>query len=598
MEKTAASPTDALSEKVLHEQVRALFASFWSSTISAIVLAWSLTGFLYWRLGSNLPLVWGGLLTATLALPPSIWGWRKEGEQRPRYWAGRHALEMGAFSMVWGLLPLMLFSQKWPQHSELTLFLTLIVIGTGSTGAPAVAAWWPSTVAFVVPMAVCLFVGLLRHGGEFQVFLAGGIVVYAIATLFFAHRQHRLMVATIRSRFEKEALTEQLQEQIAATERASREKTRFLASASHDLRQPLHAIALFGAVLDKTLAGMPQHAHAQRLMGAVSALANSLDSMLDVSRLDAGVVEKDPAPTALNDVLRPLLAMFAARAEEKGLQLRMRSSPLVVQTDAQMLQRLLANVIDNALKYTHRGGVLVVARPRGSQVWLEVWDSGIGISRQHLGLVFEEFYQVNNPGRDRTQGLGMGLAIVQRLANLLGHPVQVDSRLQVGTRFRLTLPLAQGPQTSHNAAAQTGPQATLRHNTSGQALPHRVLLIDDEADIGVAVGALLASEGIALQAVADEAGARAAMAQAQASGQPFDLLMSDYRLAHGVDGVELAMRLRAELMPNLPLLIITGETAPERLQRIHDLRLAVLFKPVAAPRLMEALRSAMRRRRG
>ena len=121
-----------------------------------------------------------------------------------------------------------------------------------------------------------------------------------------------------------------------------------------------------------------------------------------------------------------------------------------------------------------------------------------------------------------------------------------------------------------------------------------MLLIDDEADIGVAVGALLASEGIALQAVADEAGARAAMAQAQASGQPFDLLMSDYRLAHGVDGVELAMRLRAELMPNLPLLIITGETAPERLQRIHDLRLAVLFKPVAAPRLMEALRSAMR----
>jgi CheY-like chemotaxis protein len=392
-------------------------------------------------------------------------------------------------------------------------------------------------------------------------------------------------------RFENEALAARLGEQIAATERASEEKTRFLGTASHDLRQPLHAIALFGAALENELRDRPERRNAERLMRAVNALGASLDTMLDVSRLDAGVITPALQPVQLDALFLPLNHTFAARAEHKKLQLRVRASGLWVHSDPQLLHRMLSNLMDNALKYTARGGVTVTARDRGDAVWIEVRDSGIGIAPEQSSRIFEEFYQVNNPGRDRSRGLGIGLSIVQRLSRLLGHPVQMHSRPGRGTFFRVVLPAVGAPVGALSPSAEA--PSALRRGPAPM-LPARVLLLDDELEIREAMTGLLRSHAVDAHAVASEEAAAEALRRAAAEGRPFELLLCDYRLADGADGLDAGLRLSqgGGARAATPLLLITGETSPDRLLRVRESRVPVLFKPVAAESLLRAMAEA------
>ena len=253
--------------------------------------------------------------------------------------------------------------------------------------------------------------------------------------------------------------------------------------------------------------------------------------------------------------------------------------------------------MDKALKYTASGGVTVIARDRGETVWIEVRDTGIGIAPEQSGRIFEEFYQVDNPGRDRSHGLGIGLSIVQRLSRLLGHPVQMHSRLGRGTHFRLVVQAANaqagalaGPFSPQAAATDAGEQ---RHRGAAR-LPARVLLLDDEQEIREAMTGLLRSHAVEAQAVGDEASAARALAQARGEGRPFELLLCDYRLADGADGLDAGLRLSRAGDVATPLLLITGETSPDRLQRVRESRVPVLFKPVVADRLLEAMSEAVR----
>jgi CheY-like chemotaxis protein len=215
-----------------------------------------------------------------------------------------------------------------------------------------------------------------------------------------------------------------------------------------------------------------------------------------------------------------------------------------------------------------------------------VRDTGVGIAPEQIGRIFEEFYQVGNPGRDRSQGLGIGLSIVQRLSLLLDHPLQVHSRPGRGTHFRVVLPAAA-------PLAGAGPQGVEAHRQRAagarRTLPGRVLLVDDEAEIREAMGELLRSWSIEVHAVADEAEAEKALARAEGEARPFDLLMCDYRLAEGNDGLDAGLRLRQRFGTRMPLLLVTGETAPERLQRVRASGVAVLFKPVDAGKLLRTL---------
>ena len=580
----------ATAQRVLREQVASVFSTVGSATVSDALLAWSVAALFYWQLRDPLVLWWVALHFLELLRYPSQAAYHRDpaAAKRSAFWARRHWQEMTFFSFVWGAFPWMMMPAD---NLSMTSMIVLVIVGLCSTGLPAVAARWPSVLAFVLPMNLGLISALVWHGGPTHWVLAMFVVAYLVATFQIAHALNKLLTESLLARFEKEALAEQITEQMAVTQRLSDEKTRFFASASHDLRQPLHAIALFGAVLERELQGHSAGQHANRLMQAVHVMGASLDTMLDMSRLDAGVVHPELSATPMQPMLQALNQMFASRAEEKGLQLRLRTTDAWVKTDPQLLQRLLANLVENAIKYTDQGGVLVLARVKQGEVWIEVVDTGRGIAPENHEQIFEAFYQIDNPGRDRSQGLGMGLSIVRRLAHLLHHPLQLTSRPGAGTRFRLTLPLAPAHLPERSVVA---PSSGERLPASGPqvpplVLPSPVLLLDDEADIGDAMTALLASYGAVLKVVTDEVAAQEALAQAVQQERPFAALICDLRLAEGADGLEVAHRLRARFNPELPLLLVTGETSPQRLQRVRDSGVPVLFKPVDAQALLQTL---------
>jgi signal transduction histidine kinase len=594
-----AAPLDAeTTRRMLREQVAGLYASVTSATVADTLLAWAVAAIFYWQLRDPLVLWWLGLHALEVLRYPSQMAYHRDpaAADRSAFWARRHWQEMVFYSCVWGAFPWMVMPAD---NLSMTSMIVLVITGLCSAGVPSVAARWHSVLAVALPMNMALIGALLWHGGITHLFLAGIVLVYLGITLQITHNLHRSLTETLLSRFEKEALAELIASQMAVTQRLSDEKTRFFASASHDLRQPLHAIALFGAVLERELHDHSSAQNARRLMRAVHAMGSSLDTMLDVSRLDAGVVQPELVAVPVKSILRNLNQMFAARAEEKGLQLRLRTTPLWVLTDPQLLQRLLANLVENALKYAEKGGVLVVARARGDKVCIDVLDTGVGIASEHIEQIFDEFYQVDNPGRDRSQGLGMGLSIVRRLSRLLDHPLQLTSRLGVGSRFRLTLPMTPPEALASSPAQRTDAHGTGDFSDARQRepapeeptldLPSPVLLLDDETDIGDAMTALLASHGVHLEVVADEAAAAAVFIRAALEKKPFAALICDYRLAEGADGLQAANRLRAQFDPRLPFLLVTGETAPQRLQSVRAAGVPVLFKPVAVPLLLKTL---------
>jgi signal transduction histidine kinase/ActR/RegA family two-component response regulator len=436
-------------------------------------------------------------------------------------------------------------------------------------------------------LTALLTLALVLQGGT--IYLAGGLLIFLYAVISWKHamQHHKLLADSLFARYEKMALAEQLAKQVELVERASQEKTRFLAAASHDLRQPLHAIALSSAVLEMSLRNGPDHETASRLLNSIHLLGHSFDAMLDISRLDAGTVQAAVFPMSLHKVFEALNSIFSEQAGERGLELRVRSTPLCVLSDAELLQRMLENLVGNALKYTSQGGVVVVARQRGDKVWIDVRDTGIGIAPHQLQQIFEEFYQVNNPGRDRSKGLGIGLSIVARISRLLDHPVEVRSKPGCGSTFRLVLPQGQPPP----VASADGP---IEAPSRQRGLPKRVMVLDDEEDVQHAVAALLRTQGIDATCLGSAAQALEALQAGSQNKLPHEVLLCDVRLANGEDGLVFCTDLPTRLTSAPKVVLITGETAPASLRRLQNSGFTVLFKPVTAEHLLHALSDAMR----
>lgn len=578
------APTISIDERVRRAQIDALFGTNRRARYAEILLAVGVTVFFSWHTGSPWAWLWLALRVIQFLRIRTTRDYLKDPDRHARsaIWSRGYVRAVAINSAIWGLAPWMVMPTD---DMSLQVLMMLVILGMAAAGVASVAPHWPVVPALVLPMGLGLASALAWHTEATSGFMAACCLLYLFALLGFARQQHRSLAESFKVRFEKEDLAAALAQQAAIAERASAEKTRFFAAASHDLRQPLHAIGLFGAVLERELRAHPQHETATRLLQSVQALDNSLDAMLDVSRLDAGVVEPTIVPLSLNPLVQRLGQMFMGRADERGLQLRVRATQLWVQSDGALLQRLLSNLIDNALKYTERGGVLVIARARGNEVWIDVVDTGTGIAREHQDQVFAEFYQVGNPGRDRARGLGMGLSIVRRLSQLLGHTVQLRSWPGRGTRVRIVIPCAQ-------PAAHAGPQSNPTPRISPSPHPTstaRLLLVEDETAIAQGMQALLGTQGWQLEHAATPEQAHECFQRAMAQGRPFDALICDLRLADGADGLALALALRAASARELPTLLVTGETAPGPLQRVREAGLPVLFKPVVAPALIDAI---------
>lgn len=368
-------------------------------------------------------------------------------------------------------------------------------------------------------------------------------------------------------------------------ERANIAKTKFLAAASHDLRQPVQAIFFFASVLGHKLRNHPAESVVEDLQRALDGLNILLDSLLDVSRLDAGIVAPKEVDFSLAPLLERVAGDFAPLARDKSLDFRVVHCGAVVRSDPALLARILQNLVSNAIRYTETGRILLGCRRRGGRVCVEVWDTGIGIPPDRRDEIFEEFTQLGNPERDRSQGLGLGLAIVDRLARLLGHRIEVDSAPGRGSRFAVSLPLGKAARPSRAAAA-----AAPRPHPDGTG--ETVLLIDDESIVLKGLSMVLQGWGYEVLAATSEEEALAILADIP---RPPSLILADYRLREGRTGTEAVAHIRDLYHTAIPSIIITGDTAPERLREAEASGLSILHKPVQPPELRQLLHEAMSR---
>jgi signal transduction histidine kinase/CheY-like chemotaxis protein len=464
------------------------------------------------------------------------------------------------------------------QTTDLQLIALLLIFAVTGGAVGAFGAYLPAFYAFFSTVAAVPIVWLFSRGDGLHVTIGILFVMWFGAVSEQARRTSQQFAEFINLRLEHVDLVESLRREKALAEEANVAKSRFLAAASHDLRQPVHALSVFVGALRAHQIDMPARGLLDHIEGSVRALGGLFEGLLDISRLDAGVVEVHRAPFAIQPIIDRVCRDYEAAAIKKGLKLRTHRTRAVVDSDPMLCERILRNIVANAVTYTDRGTVLVGCR-RGPRLRVQVWDTGPGMALNELQLVFQEFYQIANPERDRTRGVGLGLAIVKRLTTLLDHPLHVASWPGKGTCFTFEIPLASEKARIDLREAPPAVAAL----TAGSGL---ILVVDDERAIQVAMQSLLQSWGYSVIA----AGSYAEMLERIASHPEVPrLIICDYRLRDNETGSAVIERLRHEYNEDIPGMLITGDTAPDRIKEAQASGYRLLHKPVANDKLRAAI---------
>lgn len=493
-------------------------------------------------------------------------------------WAHRYTFYMLGAGLVWGVARLLFLR---PQNPIAQVFTMCGLYGISGGAVSGNAYHPPALRAFVMPIFGIVFVRLLSLGSAEYVALGTASLFYMLILLLFCRVQNKSVLESMQIRFENADLVAELQLQKASAEAAKARaeqadlaKSRFLAAASHDLRQPLHALSLFSATLRELELDVRQREVVEQIYRNIDSLEALFDELLDISKLDAGYIRPSIVDFPIQRVLDALRTRYAPLADDKALSFRVKGCRATVRSDAALLERVLGNLVANAIRYTHTGGVLVGCRKRGQTLTIAVWDSGIGIASEQHERIFEEFFQLGNPERDRRNGLGLGLPIARRIVHLLGSELSLHSTPGRGSVFALSVGLGD-PGVVVQAPAELA--------VSGDALAGRcVIVIDDEASIRQGMHELLSQWGCTSLEAASAGQALELLASARAVPE---LVLADYRLAGGNNGEAAVRLLRERFGAALPALLITGDTAPERLREAKQSGLHVLHKPVRPAQL-------------
>jgi signal transduction histidine kinase/CheY-like chemotaxis protein len=487
----------------------------------------------------------------------------------------------------WGITSL------WPgvmADPATMIFTTIVAMGVVASSigfiAPHIRAFYALALLVILPFAYVF----ITTGGKAYVAMGLMLLIFLVLVLISGHNMKRAVVDAIKLRFENLGLVDaltvkniQAEQSRELAEQANLSKSKFLAAASHDLRQPLHALGLFVDVLESRIRFPEVRSIVDNIKISTDALTELFNALLDISKLDAGVLDPKLVDIPLQPFLWRMASEYRGKAESKGLLLRVRDCHAVVRSDAAMFERVLRNLLSNAIRYTQSGGVLLGCRRRGEQLSIEIYDTGVGIPPDKIDKVFEEFYQIENPERDRRKGLGLGLAIVKRLCKLMGHRMEVDSVVDKGTRFRVTVPfVAAEPVREHVDSTFTI-----------DVKDTRVLIIDDEAMIRTGMRDVLQQWGC--QVVEAESAQQALEVSAAHHIEP-DIILSDYRLREGKTGIEAIQLVRQAFNKPIPAIIITGDTAPDRLHEAKASGFHLLHKPVSPAKLRALLSYLLEKR--
>jgi signal transduction histidine kinase/CheY-like chemotaxis protein len=385
------------------------------------------------------------------------------------------------------------------------------------------------------------------------------------------------------------SLERKVEERTRQLELANSAKSRFLAAASHDLRQPLHALGLFVAQLRTATTAAERQRVVERIDTAVAMMNELFKALLDISRLDAGALTPDITEFPMARLLDRLRTTFAGTAKEAGLDFRVVPTDAWVRSDFVLLEQILLNLTSNAIRYAARGGVLIGCRKRGRDLRIEIWDTGPGIPDDQRQKIFSEFYRGNDPQHDRRGlggGLGLGLAIVDRLCRLLHHPIELSSDVGRGSRFSVIVPIVA-------AAAHAAEPPTPAVSALNLATEKLIVVIDDDALALEGMGGLLRSWGCRVVAARSAAEALLGLTDAEC---PPDLVISDFHLSEQSTGIDAIEQLRAAFGVPIPALLVSGDISPTLLQQAQHGGYHLLHKPVDPMPLRTMLNRLLKKR--
>ncbi len=369
------------------------------------------------------------------------------------------------------------------------------------------------------------------------------------------------VVITFNDITNQKRIAEALEEAKRESDGANTAKSRFLAAASHDLRQPLQTLSLLQGLLAKTVEGEKAQSFVARQDDVLGTMTAMLDALLDISQIEAGVTRANPERFSISEILVRKRAEFGYPATAQGLKFRVVDCAQQVYSDPQLLRQIIRNLLSNALKYTGSGKILLGCRRHGSMLSVEVWDTGIGIPAGELQAIFEEYHQVSNAARERSRGLGLGLSIVQRLSTLLGHRIQVRSVEGKGSMFAIEIPLAANPAPASKPASMVAGKAAPVAEQSCST----ILVIEDDPDLRDLLGLLLETRGYVVLSAHD---GPAAIALAQDGPAGPDLILADFNLPGSFNGVQSVARIRQQTRRSVPAIILTGDISTVTRQEI------------------------------
>lgn len=558
-----------------HEQVRAEQIRLTYRQLPGIIAAMSLgtllfVGMTWHKFSHNLLSAWMAMMFGiAVFVPATLLFVYRHANPKPaqlRAWGVWFAVLGFVCASVWGSAGIIFFASG---SLEYQLLLVFSMLTAAAAGMATIIGYKPGFYAAVLPIVLPVAVRSAMEADLLHLGLAGIALLYLGLLSYFYNNVHGAITASLTLQFRNLELV--------------REKSSFLAAASHDLRQPLHAQGLFIAELQERVQEPESRRILEHLEGSTNALQVLLNAMLDISKLDAGVIQPAVESFLLTKVLDEVEREFAPQMREKGIRFRVIPSREVIQSDPALLGRILRNLVSNALRYTSSGAVLVGCRRRGDRLRIEVRDSGVGIAEDQQSAIFNEFYQLNNPERDQEKGLGLGLAIVERLARLLDHAVSVVSLPGKGSTFAVEVPFGRVRRQFSDVDAR---DAALDLDVASAA----VLVIEDDPVVREAMRGLLGDWGCDVYAASslDEV-----LAWLRSDARRPDVIIADFHLHEDETGIQAVESVRERLGTGIPALLVTGDTSADRLRDAQTNGYHLLHKPVHPLQLRSALAKAI-----
>lgn len=490
---------------------------------------------------------------------------------------------------LWGSLSLIYIG---PDNSTLNFIILMLYTGLVANASVSLGSDLRAYLSLIVPLLVPTAVKLFSLSEPVYQWFGLLLMVYSIVCIISTGKIRASLERASILHLVNDDLIKDLQTQVhktqaalAKAESANRAKSRFFAAANHDLRQPLQSLSMFTT----TLSTQSEHHHQKRIVSNIEKSVRSLESLfnrlLDVSTLDAGTIKVRKRNVRLKPFIEELATEFVEVAGKRCLSFEVDVADDIVFTDSILLGRIVRNIIDNAVHYTNTGGIKIVSITNDSQVQLSVIDSGIGISNEQQELVFEEFVQLNNPGRDRNKGLGLGLSIVRRCCELLDLPLSIDSAESKGTSFTIDLPVGESVDiVYHDTGAEAEAEAV-----SMSLKSMFVLVIDDEEDIRLSMESLLSVWGCTVMVASS--GLEAVQQLIEFESIP-DAIITDYRLQNNETGADALQLIMDQCKQDIPAIVITGDISADRLVDIDKLGIPVLHKPCNSAELFDCLHNA------